>query len=219
MELQSVLESRHSIRRYKNIEVPEQDIRQMVDAARLAPSGKNLQSWHFIAIRNQRLKGKIVDAIGKRNSEVADKIEPTDSVRAQRFRNYFKNATSFVLEAPVVILVYSTTYVPSGYEEYKILNADEKILRYLSGDSNPGMQSLGAAIENLNLKAVDLGYGTCWLTSPNYAAREIQKAIMEETGFEKEGYFLAALLTLGVPEETPKGPKKKSIDEIYTYIE
>lgn len=219
MELQKVLESRQSIRRYKDREVPQEHIREIVDAARLAPSGKNLQNWHFIAIKNQNLKEMVVDAIRTQNSKIADQLEATDIERAQKFRQFFKSATSFIIKAPVVLLVYSTTYVPSGYAEYQMLNADQKMLCYLAGDVNPAMQSLGAAIENLSLKAVDLGYGTCWLTSPNYAAREIEAVIRKETGFEKEGYFLAALLTLGVPEENQKSPGRKSIEEIYNYIE
>lgn len=219
MELQEVLETRQSIRRYKETDVPEADIRQMVDAARLAPSGKNLQNWHFIAIKNRQLKEDIVSAIGKHNTMMADEMEKLDMDKAARFRQFFKAATAFVVNAPVMILVYSTAYVPSGYKEYQLLGKDKEMLRYLAGDSNPGMQSLGAAIENLNLKAVDLGYGTCWLTSPNYAAREIEKVIKKEIGFEKEGYFLAALLTLGVPEENQKSPGRKTIDEIYTFVE
>ena len=219
MELQKVLEARQSIRRYKDSPVPQEHIRQMIDAARLAPSGKNLQNWHFIAIKNQQLKEKVVNAIGAQNSMMAGKIEEIDVEKAQRFRQFFKGATSFIAKAPLVLLVYTTTYVPSGYGEYQLLGADEEILRYLAGDANPAMQSLGAAIENLNLKAVDLGYGTCWLTSPNYAARQIEKVIKKEIGFEKDGYFFAALLTLGVAEENQKSPGRKSIEEIYTYIE
>ena len=84
---------------------------------------------------------------------------------------------------------------------------------------NPGMQSLGAAIENFTLKAIDLGYGTCWLTSANYADKEIEKCLEEEIGFKKDGYFFVAMIATGVPADGAKSPPKKPLEEVYTIVE
>ena len=80
------------------------------------------------------------------------------------------------------------------------------------------MQSLGAALENFTLTAIDLGYGSCWLTSANYVAAEIEALLKTEAGFEKEGFYMAAMMALGVPEDNPKSPPKKPLEEIYTFI-
>lgn len=37
--------TRRSIRKYKQDEIPEAIVRQMIQAAALAPSGKNRQPW------------------------------------------------------------------------------------------------------------------------------------------------------------------------------
>jgi nitroreductase len=50
-EFSELIKRRQSVRRYKEDAVPTEDIVKMVEAARLAPSGKNLQNWHYIAIR------------------------------------------------------------------------------------------------------------------------------------------------------------------------
>jgi nitroreductase len=81
------------------------------------------------------------------------------------------------------------------------------------------MQSLGAAIEHLYLRAVDMGYGCCWLTSANYAADSIEKLVRTEVGFDDETYYMAALFALGVTEGEPKSPGRKPLDEIYTLVE
>jgi nitroreductase len=81
------------------------------------------------------------------------------------------------------------------------------------------MQSLGAALENFTLKAIDLGYGSCLLTSANYAAAEIEELLKKEAGFEKEDYYMASMIALGIPEDGQKSPNKKPVDQILTYLE
>lgn len=216
MEFQKVIETRQSVRKFKERSVPESDIREIVKAAGIAPSGKNVQPWHFVAVQNQGLKDKIASAIEKKNAEIAEKLKPLDPEKSLRFQNFFKNATLFSTKSPVLIVVYSNTYEPSGAKELEMAGGYEDLLCHLYALTNPGMQSLGAAMENLALKATDLGYGTCWLTSANYASPEIADVLKEEIGFAREGWFVAALMALGVPEPNQKSPKKKSLEEILT---
>jgi nitroreductase len=219
MELNKIIETRQSIRKYKDIDIPEEDIKEIIAAAAKAPSGKNIQNWHFIAIKNQDLKVKIADAIGNKNEEIAGRMDKIDEEQGNRFRKFYKHFTRFFINAPVLTVVYSKVYTPSGYNELKMVGAEEEELWDLIDYRSPGMQSLGAAMENFTLKAIDMGYGTCWLTSGNYAAKEIEALLKEEVGFEKEGYFMACMIAMGVPEEDQKSPRKKEFDDIYTYVE
>ena len=56
-------------------------------------------------------------------------------------------------------------------------------------------------------------------TSANYAAQEIQALLKQEIGFVKQDYYMGAMLALGVPKENAKSPKKKPLEEIYTFVE
>lgn len=56
------IENRRSIRKYQCREVEEQSILQVLESARLAPSGSNTQPWNFIIIRSEEAKAKIVAA-------------------------------------------------------------------------------------------------------------------------------------------------------------
>lgn len=47
-----VLQKRRSIRRYKPYAIPDSDIEKILQAARIAPSTNNSQSWRFIVVRN-----------------------------------------------------------------------------------------------------------------------------------------------------------------------
>jgi len=47
-----VIKKRRSVRKYKDIEIPDEHISQMLEAARLAPSTNNTQSWRYIVVKN-----------------------------------------------------------------------------------------------------------------------------------------------------------------------
>ncbi|HQH26927.1 MAG TPA: nitroreductase family protein [Oligoflexia bacterium] len=59
METNPVLEAirrRRTIREFSSKKIPEQLLYELLDAANTAPSGFNLQPWHFIIVRDQDLK-------------------------------------------------------------------------------------------------------------------------------------------------------------------
>ena len=77
-------------------------------------------------------------------------------------------------------------------------------------------QGIGAAVENILLAATEMGYGTCYMTGPTHAKKEIEELI----GFEKEGYELMSMISLGVAEDdTPKQPPRKPLEEVVTFID
>lgn len=50
---------RRSIRKYLNKPVEDEKIIQLVESARLAPSGSNTQPWHFIIVKSELIKQKL----------------------------------------------------------------------------------------------------------------------------------------------------------------
>jgi nitroreductase len=57
-----VIRQRRSIRVYKRDPIPEESLLRVLEAARLAPSGKNLQPWKFVVVQNNELKKKLAKA-------------------------------------------------------------------------------------------------------------------------------------------------------------
>lgn len=203
---------RHSIRKFKDVEVPVEDIKELIKAATHAPSGKNKQNWHFVVIRNKNKVEEIANIVEKRNAELANACANEDIKKS--FTKFLKYHTVF-RNAPVLVLVYAGPYPSTGLDVYKDIGASSEEIHDLLRPS-AGMQNVAAAMENLLLAAANMGYGGCWMTGPNYASKQIEEYI----GFEKEGYFLAALTPLGVPEESQlKGPARKPVDEVLTIIE
>jgi nitroreductase len=62
MEFYDVLVRRRSVRKYRPDRVPNDALNRILEAGRIAPSAKNIQPWHFIVVRDQQTKEKLVDA-------------------------------------------------------------------------------------------------------------------------------------------------------------
>ena len=204
--------NRKSVRKFKEIEVPKEDIIKMLDAAIHAPSPKNQQTWHFVVIQNSELINKIGEIVEKNHINLADmaKVEKQKKLMMTLLPYYtcFKNA-------PVLVVVYSKEYYMVEESIFRDNNASDEVINELRFP-NSAAQGIGAAIENFLLAATELGYGTCYMTGPTHSKVEIEELI----NFEKDEYKLMAMISLGVAEdEIPNSPERKSLDEVVTFIE
>lgn len=201
---------RQSARKFKDEEVKVEDIKEIIKAATYAPSGKNVQNWHFVVVRNKEKIEEMAKIVEKKHIEIAEMAK--DEKVSENFMKFLKYHTIFK-NAPVLIMVYAAPY---AYTEVDILKENGLIeeANELS-IPNPGIQGIGAAMENLLLAAANMGYGGCYMTGPNYSRHELSKYI----GFEKEGYTLVAMTPLGVPDGDLKSPPRKNLEEVMTIID
>lgn len=56
----SAMRNRRSIRKYKKKRIPESDLTEVLEAARLAPSGANRQFWKMIVVQDAERKRGLV---------------------------------------------------------------------------------------------------------------------------------------------------------------
>ena len=59
MNLDEILEARHSVRAYADTPVPKEHIIAMLEAARAAPSATNSQTWRFIAVTDPEVRARL----------------------------------------------------------------------------------------------------------------------------------------------------------------
>ncbi len=57
-----VIVNRRSIRSYLDKPLTDDQIKKLLEAARWAPSARNLQPWHFVVVVDREIKRKMVDA-------------------------------------------------------------------------------------------------------------------------------------------------------------
>ncbi len=131
---------------------------------------------------------KMAKAVEDRNIKLSEYAE-SDADR--KFSKMIKYHTVF-RNAPVVILVFSGPYPATGLNLIKASGADmDEIHAFLK--PAPGIQNIGAAMQNLQLAAAHMGYGGCWMTGCNYAAKQIEDIV----GFKKRRLQLSLYDTTG----------------------
>jgi nitroreductase len=62
MDVYEAMRTRTSVRGYRNDPVADETLKCVLDAARIAPSGKNGQPWTFIVIRDPEIRRRLVPA-------------------------------------------------------------------------------------------------------------------------------------------------------------
>jgi len=67
MTVLDVIRKRYSCRAYQDKPIEREKLEQILEAARLAPSAKNLQDWRFVAVTDKETKHKIAQAANNQN--------------------------------------------------------------------------------------------------------------------------------------------------------
>lgn len=202
-----IIESRSSHRKFLDEKIDTGDIKQMIKAAGSAPSGHNLQPWNFIAIKNKELIEKIANEVINNVRKLHPSL-PEETV--EKFKKYEFFIDHFKT-APLIIVVLGKRipYFSSKLEDKYNVKLDTTEL------FNMELLGIGAAIENLILSAISLGYGSCWLTEPVYYAQKKIEDLLDI----KDEYHVVSILSIGKPTKERSPQPKKDLEEIFTLIE
>ena len=182
MELIEAITGRRSIREYRKDPVPMEMIRDVLDAGNWAPSAKNGHQWRFTV-----LTGGSKD---RYNEMFGDTLNKFIQKHGREEAGSAPWTLEIMEEAPVVVIVWNTNENGWITEE----------------------QSVAAAIQNICLRAYDLGLGSLWIGDVFYAYEETRKY------FNKD-WKLSGAITLGYAATEGKIPRKKSLDEVAEFIE
>jgi nitroreductase len=208
-ELIELITSRCTIRKFKADPIPKEDILTVLEAARRAPSGSNQQPWHFIVVTDKKIIAEMKRTLEARIADIKNRINsPKAAVGFDEYTRYF----TFFDKAPALICPLVKPYdsllerILQKYELPETLKEQETF--------DPALMSVSAAIENLLLAAHALGYGTCWMTGPLLAQKDLEKILKVEAP-----WHLAAIIPVGKPDEKLIKRPRKDIGEITTFIE
>ncbi|MCX8205277.1 MAG: nitroreductase family protein [Candidatus Nezhaarchaeota archaeon] len=67
MDVLEAIKSRRSVRRFKPDEVEEWKLREVLEAARWAPSWANTQCWRLVVVKDGKVKEKLAEAVPEGN--------------------------------------------------------------------------------------------------------------------------------------------------------
>ena len=74
-EVLNAIHARRSTRGFNDVQLTDEELKILVDAALAAPSARNAQSWHFSVVQNQEL----LDAFSREAGELMAKNAPAGS--------------------------------------------------------------------------------------------------------------------------------------------
>lgn len=69
MEYLELAQTRHAVKKFDRKKVPLEEIKGIIKTARLAPSGINIQSWHFVVIDSAEAKAALLKEVNPSNHE------------------------------------------------------------------------------------------------------------------------------------------------------
>lgn len=195
MSFLELAKRRRSIRVFEDKDVPDEDIKKILEAGNLAPSAHNKQSWKFVVIR------------GDSKKKLATMINELSELFPKKSRLLLRMASKSINSSPVVIAVLSTgelvEEVADFGEEYK--RDIEKFFKEME------VQSASAAVQNMLLQATELGLGSVWLGIVVLVAPQIECFL----GIEGK---LLAMIPIGYPSKSYVPPKKKSLTDVVLEI-
>jgi nitroreductase len=149
--LLNVIKQRRTIRRYKEGEVPIEDVMKVLDAARWAASGNNTQPWEFVLVRDQQKLHEVTEILLEQN-EVLVKYVPQFSWAN---KDYLRKVST-------LIFVCGDPRFKAAYPQS---DASEQLAAmYRENSERIYIQSIAAAVCNILLAATSLGLGTTWIT-------------------------------------------------------
>lgn len=205
MELKQTIEKRTSIRNFTEESVPVADLKELVRRAGLAPSVNNYQPWKFIAVTNKDILSKMAVKVSEKIKELPE----NKSIASKNVKSQVEWFATFFENAPAVIAMVMEDYESVLEKGVQLSHEEINKLRNF-----PDMQSAGAAIQNMLLSAVDMGYGACWLSAPMMAKESLEKILSVENP-----YHLIAFVAIGKPSRQLEPKSKKPMDEIFKLID
>ena len=192
------IKRRRSVRDFSDKPVPKEIIENCIKAAGTAPSGANLQPWHFVVISNPEIKNKIRIAAEEEEKEFYSKRAPKEWLEVLEPLGTDENKP-FIQTAPYLIAIF--------YKSYEVLPDGRQVKQYYT------MESTGIATGILITAIHNAGLVSLTHTpSPMNFLNEILDRPKNERPF--------LLLVVGYPAKKAKVPdiKKKSLQEIASFF-
>jgi len=194
VEFSDVVASRRSIRKFRPENISADSIQLLLDAARLAPSGSNLQPSRFIIAQSPAAK------------EELGKFTP--------YKFIAQAAVIFVCCADLTAISTKETRVGELLKEgaFEGVEMDMNVPSAASPAMDAEMvraylsMNVAIAVEHIVLKAVDLGLGSCWI------GRFDRDKVKDFLKLDEDIYPVV-LLPVGHPDQSPKERPRFAVEK------
>jgi nitroreductase len=204
MDVIEAIRTRRSIRAFKPDPVPKKVLRELLDVSCWAPSGGNVQPWHFAV-----LGGKLLDKVtGRLEEKAKTSWDGNNYINTKPDLPRTGPYSEFLMsrQQSLRALMDSIRYPPGTKNlEAKQLENREKMLRFFnapnaiiiySDDRGPSaIEGIGIVSQTICLAALAYGLGTCIMGIP-----VLWPEIFRELLNIPEGKPIVTSIAIGYPD-------------------
>lgn len=224
MQLDEAIQSRRSVRHFLPQPVPRADIEVMLEAASWAPSSTNFQPWRFAVILQrdliEQMARLVYDRFDEAMREAHRRRQEREARAAGALLRFLRGYGSFFGNAPAVIVAFG---VPYSVPKLGLIG-DAAIVKIAKsgGDQVAHIffstvdKSVAMAVQNLLLKAHEMGYGTVPIDTPLAVGDQIKMLLGIPADDPRRVIMLVAL---GQPAEMPLPTPRRPVADIARFYE
>lgn len=198
------IKQRRSIRKFRDDPVPREMVDEILEAARLAPSGSNRQPWRFIVVTNPAERAKLREICwGQAFIEqapvvficCADLVAYSKTSRLKRAQEFVDNRVTETLSGKFADPEFRKTLI-------NLPDTDLQLYRSVA------VANTYIAIEHMVLTATALGLGSCWVGALG------QEGDIHALFNLPETLVVAAVLPVGYPDKVPPQRPRIKVSEM-----
>lgn len=204
MDVIEAIRTRRSIRAFKPDPVPKKVLRELLDVSRWAPSGGNVQPWHFVV-----LGGKLLDKVtGRLKEKAKTSWDGNNYINTKPDLPRTGPYSEFLMsrQQSLRALTDSIRYPPGTKNlEAKQLENREKMLRFFDAPNaiiiysddrgSSAIEGIGIMSQTICLAALAYGLGTCIMGIP-----VLWPEIFRELLNIPEGKPIVTSIAIGYPD-------------------
>ncbi len=219
MELTEAMKKRRSVRAYKPDSIDKDVVKELLEAAILAPTGSNTQPFRFYVVAGDEKKAldeallKCLDEGESTSNELqvqreGGSEEAQDTMNARR-TTLMREVMDILRNNDVPIEVFARgSFHYFGAPVVIFVTMDQSL-------AESTLVAVGAAVQNLMLAACDKGLGTCWIGMALMYSRQIRESL----GIANSERIITSL-ALGYPDdEAPINTFKAGRDDFDAFVE
>ncbi len=198
MDVREAIRKRRSIRKFKPDPIPEEKIRLLLESARLAPSGTNIQPWRFIVVKDNDTKKKLQEAAHNQRHIKRAPVIIVCCADLKAFKE-FPDRVDELIESGALPERTREVFIPYLKKGMDTVTKDALMVAAAA--------NVAIAVEHIVLQAVEIGLGTCWV-------RWYEDNKIKEILDIPEHVEVMALLPVGVPDEAPSQRPRLELDQL-----
>lgn len=201
MDLDTIIQTRRSCRNFKPTSLSPKIVKSVVEAGIWAPSSGGSAPWKFKIVDDLKSIQDLYSLISNVNYAKNRISQPTSSEK--ELRDKFESYIAGIRSAPVhIICYYDEQHMIDLFHDGDVKNYHEDRI-YAPSYVN----AIDLAIENMMLKATELGLGTLYFVTGVLDPKKLNQLFKLP-----DSLIPVTIIPLGYPQSIPKGESRSIQD-------